>query len=190
MTRTEIIKDIEQAVKTLEEGGIILYPTETIWGLGCDATNDAAIHRLIELKKRPDTKAMISLVDSIENLTKWVEEIPGIAMEEIQKSEIPLTVVYRFPKNYSPLLRSTDGSSALRITTLPYTRELCRQFGKPIVSTSANISGRPVAHTFSEIENDIKENVDYICVYGRNLKSGTPSRIIRITEEGGIAILR
>lgn len=191
MFSQEEISDLEKAVKILMDGGIILYPTDTIWGLGCDATNQLAVKRLFEIKNRPDSKAMISLVDSIESLKKWVENIPQIALDLIEKSIRPLTVIYDFPRDVDRRLIAEDGSAAFRIPyTSPFAIELCRRLEKPLVSTSVNISGKDSPHFFSEIDPAIIEKADYCCSSGRNQTNTKPSKIIKVTGNNNITIIR
>lgn len=186
----QIQKDIFKAVETVRRGGIILYPTDTIWGLGCDATNTDAVERLFEIKHRPGSKAMISLVDSLETLEKWVWEIPEKAEEAINNQSGSLTIIYDSPRGITPSLMAEDGSAAFRITTLNFTRQLCATFGKPLVSTSANISGQIAPRTFSEIPEEIIRSVDYTCSFGRDLHPAEPSRILKIGNDGSITVIR
>lgn len=182
--------DLQEAVAVLRRGGIILYPTDTVWGLGCDATNDEAIERLFALKQRPSSKAMISLVDSVETLNEWLNFVPERAVEEIEATAEPLTVIFDSPAGLSSSLVAEDGSAAFRIPKLHFTRELCRVLGKPLVSTSVNVSGKPAASSFDEIDGEIIESVDYVCRYGRETKGGSPSRILKITDEGKVTVIR
>ena len=183
--------DLQQAADILRKGGVILYPTDTIWGIGCDATNDEAVERVFRIKQRADSKAMISLVDSIQSLNQWVKVIPVAAKNEIERAERPLTIIYEHPEGISEALKAQDGSAAFRITSAEFTQELCRLLGKPLVSTSANVSGKPSPESFYEIDEDLKEAVDYVCNYGRNSsKAVKPSRIIKISDENAISIIR
>lgn len=183
-------KDLNSALEVLCGGGIILYPTDTIWGIGCDATNTQAVSRLYEMKGRPTSKAMISLVDSLDSLRSWVDKVPEKAEEEINLADRPLTVIYDSPRGISEMLKSEDGSSAFRIVSLNYTAELCSRLGKPLVSTSANLTGKPSPRTFREIEDKILRQVDYICQYGRTLYGDKPSRIVKISDGGLVTIIR
>lgn len=144
-------KDIENCLKVLEAGGIILYPTDTVWGLGCDATNPDAVAALYALKRRRDSKSMLSLVDSRESLLRWVGELPENAEATLAEAILaepgrPTTVIYPSPRGLAPGLIAEDGSAGFRISGEAFTRELCRRFGRPVVSTSANISGEPRQH--------------------------------------------
>lgn len=183
-------KDLKQALKVLEQGGVILYPTDTIWGIGCDATNSLAVKKIFELKRRPGSKAMISLVESLEKLEEYVDKIPETAKEKYNSILSPLTIILDNAHSISPSLISEDGSAAFRIPRLNYTAELCKRFGKPVVSTSANFAGEPSALSFDEISSEIKAGVDYICEFGRDNKNASPSKIIKINSVGEIAIIR
>lgn len=183
--------DLQQAADTLRKGGVILYPTDTIWGIGCDATNDEAVERVFRIKQRADSKAMISLVDSFQTLNNWVKVMPQAAKNEIERAERPLTIIYDHPQNISTALKAPDGSAAFRITLAEFTQELCRLLGKPLVSTSANVSGKPSPESFDEIDDNLKEMVDYVCSYGRNSsKAGKPSRVIKISDDNNVIVIR
>lgn len=183
--------DISRALEVLKSGGIILYPTDTIWGLGCDAANEDAVKRLYSLKRRADSKAMISLVDSLDTLCEWVETVPETALEEINKSgNRALTIIYDTPKGISNSLRAEDGSAAFRITRHKFSNTLCKLLGSPLVSTSANISGNPSPHSFMEIEEEIKAKADYICHEERNNINERASRILKIGNDGSVSVIR
>lgn len=186
-----IEEDLSKAIETLQEGGLILYPTDTIWGIGADATNPKAVARIYALKKRNDSKSMLALLDSFESLGNWVKSIPDSAAAKIREADTPLTVIYDSPVGFADNLLAEDGSIGIRITAEKYSRELCRRFGKPIVSTSANISGRPAPAIFSQIEDEIIDGVDYTAEYRRddNCKN-SPSGIIKISGNGQITIIR
>lgn len=182
-------KDLEKALDVLRSGGIILYPTDTIWGLGCDATNEKAVERLFKIKKRPDSKAMISLVESMESLSKWVEPIPEGALKELRKDgQRPLTIIYDSPAGISSLLKAEDGSAGFRITNHEFSNNLCKKLGRPLVSTSANFSGKASPSCFDEIDEEIKKGVDYACQTGRDTFCSVPSRIVKVSEDGIIII--
>lgn len=183
-------EDLKRAVETLKEGGIILYPTDTIWGLGCDATDDRAVKRLFDIKRRPDAKAMISLVSSLEMLKEYVGIVPEEAKEEIAAAQRPVTVIYDHPRLISSLLVANDGSAAFRIPRLEFARELCGRLGHPVVSTSANISGQKAPAVFDEILSEIKDKADYICEFGRKAVPSSPSRIVKITDCGVTTVIR
>lgn len=190
MTEREINADMERALKCLKEGGIILYPTDTIWGIGCDATDSAAVERIFALKRRPGSKAMISLVASLGQLSEYVDDVPEEAKKLMEETSTPLTVIYSNPKGISSALKAEDGSAAFRITGNEFTAKLCAMLGRPLVSTSANIAGQPSAAVFSEINEDIKAGVDYICEFGRNLRAGSPSRIVKFESDGRKTVIR
>lgn len=152
----EFKDDIREAVNVMRRGGIILYPTDTIWGLGCDATNEEAVRRIFEIKCREDSKALITLVDSEAKIQFYVREIPDVAWDLIEMSNKPLTVVYDGARNLAKNLIAQDGSVAIRLTNEPFSRELCMRMKCAVVSTSANISGMPAPHCFSDISDEIK----------------------------------
>lgn len=154
--------DIKKALEVLHQGGVILYPTDTIWGLGCDATNESAVKRIYDIKKRTDNKAMLTLIDSTAKLAAYVDEIPDIAWDLIELSEKPITIIYPRAKNLAKSLIAEDGSIGIRVTKEIFSKTLCERFKKPIVSTSANISGENSPVNFFEITSEIKNNVDFI----------------------------
>ncbi len=183
--------DVKDAVAVMRRGGIILYPTDTVWGLGCDATDSEAVKKIFSLKQRSDSKAMIILVDSEAMLERWVEGIPQVAYELIEAAVSPTTIIYDGARGLAPELLSADGSIAVRITREPFSAALCRTLGHPVVSTSANISGSPTPRFFNEIVTEIKERVDFIPGYRRDdTRPARPSSIIKLTESGVITIIR
>lgn len=184
-------EEIKKACETLNNGGIILYPTDTIWGIGCDATNEDAVKRVYELKQRSDTKAMLVLIDSSAKLNYYVNEVPDIAYDLIELSDKPLTLIYSGARNLASNLIASDGSIGIRITNEAFSRELCRRFRKPLVSTSANISGSPSPTLFSEINPLIIRSVDYVVNYRRGeTQKVKPSGIIRVEKGGIVTIIR
>ncbi len=183
--------DIKKACDILRKGGIILYPTDTIWGIGCDATNEEAVKRIYDLKQRDDTKSMLVLMDNPAKLQTYVKEVPDIAWDLIDLADKPLTIIYEGAKNLVPNLIAPDGSIGIRITAETFSMELCRQFRKPIVSTSANISGDPSPSSFSEIGQTVKEGVDYIVTYRQKEQTkAKPSGIVKLGKDGSIKIIR
>lgn len=152
----------------MREGGIILYPTDTIWGIGCDATNPEAVKRVYEIKQRADSKALLVLVDSAVKVDFYVNEVPDVAWDLIELATRPLTIIYSGARNLASNLLAEDGSVGIRVTSELFSQQLCRQFRKAIVSTSANVSGSPSPHNFSEISDEIKQAVDYIVNYRRD----------------------
>ena len=182
---------LKKAVEVLRQGGVILYPTDTIWGLGCDATNAAAVQRIYDIKQRANSKAMLVLIDSSTKLQGYVREVPDIAWDLIDLSEKPLTIIYSGAKNLAENLVAEDGSIGIRITRETFSKRLCEQFRKPIVSTSANISNTTAPKSFGEIDEIIKNNIDYIVDYRQNEKiQATASSIIKLEVNGQITIIR
>jgi L-threonylcarbamoyladenylate synthase len=183
--------DLTKALEVLRSGGIILYPTDTIWGLGCDATNPLAVKRIYEIKKREDSKSMLLLMENPNLLNSYLTEVPEIAWDLIEVADTPLTIIYPGAKNLANNLLANDGSIGIRITNEPFTQQLIQRFRKPIVSTSANISGLRSPQNFTEISDEIKKMVDYIVVYRQDDYSRTnPSGIIKLGTGGQIEIIR
>src|SRR5690606_10558065 len=147
--------DINQALNILRDGGLMLYPTDTIWGIGCDATNPAAVDRVFQLKGRDQAKSLIILLDNDNKLQSYVQEVPEVAYQLIEYAERPLTIIYSGAKNLAPNLLAADGSVGIRIVQHPFCSALLQRFRKPIVSTSANLSGRPAPATFTEVDQAI-----------------------------------
>ena len=188
MTQEE---DIKNAIKVLREGGVILYPTDTVWGIGCDATNAEAVARVYQIKHRDDSKALICLVDSDARLQRYVRNVPAVAWDLIDAVTKPTTVILDGAVNLASNLIAEDGSIALRITKEPFSHELCYRFQKALVSTSANISGEPAAQNYKDISQEILNSVDYVCWTRRQAhKSHKPSSIIRLKPDGEITIIR
>ena len=203
MTREE---DIKKAVEVLRKGGVILYPTDTVWGIGCDATNADAVKRVYEIKQRDDSKALICLVDSDARMQKYFRNVPDVAWQLIDSltatvpdgspsgkapSAKPTTIILDGAINLAPNLIAEDGSLGIRITQEPFSKELCYRFQKALVSTSANISGEPAAQNYCDIDPRIIEQVDYVCWSRRQEhKPHTPSSIIRLREDGEVTIIR
>jgi L-threonylcarbamoyladenylate synthase len=184
-------KEFIQTTEALKAGKTILYPTDTIWGLGCDATNSSAVKKIYEIKKRDDSKALIILLDDINKLNLYVVNVPDIAWDIVEFSEMPLTVIYPKGKNLAPELMGEDGTIAIRVTKNDFCKKLIYKLGKPLVSTSANISGMPFNGSFSDISEEIKKQVDYIADYRREEKiKATPSRIIKLGLDGEINFIR
>ncbi len=188
MTQEE---DIKKAVDVLKNGGVILYPTDTVWGIGCDATNAEAVAKVYAIKKRDDSKALICLVDSDARLQRYVRQVPNIAWDLMDAAVKPTTVILDGAVNLAPNLIADDGSIALRITNEPFSRQLCYRFQKAIVSTSANISGEPAAQNYQDISQELLDSVDYVCFSRRNEhKPHTPSSIIKLGPTGEVTIIR
>ena len=183
--------DVLKALEILQNGGVILYPTDTIWGLGCDATNAEAVKRIYEIKQREDSKSMLVLMENINLLERYMDEVPEVAYDLIELSEKPMTVIYPGAKNLASNLIAEDGSIGIRITSESFTQRLIQRFKKPIVSTSANISGQPSPANFSEISDEIKAAADYIVEYRQDeMEPASPSSIVKLGIGGEIQILR
>ena len=188
MTQEE---DIKKAVEVLKNGGVILSPTDTVWGIGCDATNAEAVAKVYAIKKRDDSKALICLVDSDARLQRYVRQVPNIAWDLIDAAVKPTTIILDGAVNLAPNLIADDGSIALRITNEPFSHQLCYRFQKAIVSTSANISGEPAAQNYQDISQELLDSVDYVCFSRRNEhKPHTPSSIIKLGPTGEVTIIR
>ncbi|NDW17855.1 threonylcarbamoyl-AMP synthase [Dysgonomonas sp. 216] len=186
-----MIEDIKKACEVMMDGGIILYPTDTIWGIGCDATNRDAVKRIYELKQRADNKSMIVLLDNSVKLNYYIEDVPDIAWDLIDLTEKPLTIIYDGARNVAPNLIAEDGSLAIRITKERFSQELCRRFRKAIVSTSANISGVSSPQSYDEISDVIKNGVDYIIKFGQDDQSkAQASSIIKLGKNSEVKIIR
>lgn len=184
-------EDIREAVNVMNRGGVILYPTDTIWGIGCDATNEAAVKKVFDIKQRIDTKALIVMVDSEAKIESYVETVPEVAWDLLEVTEKPLTIVYDKGKNLAHNLLGEDGSVAIRMTRESFSKELCMRMKRAIVSTSANISGQSAPTSFNDIPESIKRSVDYICQARQDEKSATKaSSIIKLGAGGVIQIIR
>lgn len=188
-------EDIKNAVEVLRKGGVILYPTDTVWGIGCDATNAEAVKRVYAIKQRDDSKALICLVDSDARLQRYVRKVPDVAwqlIDSLKDSDArPTTLILDGAVNLAPNLIAEDGSIALRITNEAFSKELCYRFQKAIVSTSANISGQPAAQNYQDIAPELLEAVDYVCFSRRQEhKPHQPSSIIRLRQDGEVEIIR
>lgn len=188
MTQQE---DIKRAIETLRNGGVILYPTDTVWGIGCDATNPEAVKKVYEIKHRDDSKALICLVDSDARLQRYVRNVPDVAWDIFELATKPTTIILDDAVNLAPNLIAEDGTIAMRITQEPFSKELCYRFQKPLVSTSANISGEPAAQNYCDISEELLNAVDYVCWSRRQEhKPHTPSSIIKLEKNGTVAIIR
>lgn len=175
----------------MREGGVILYPTDTIWGIGCDATNEDAVRRVYEIKQRQDSKAMLVLVDSSVKVDFYVRDVPEVAWDLIDLADKPLTIIYSGARNLAANLLAEDVSVGIRVTNEDFSKRLCQQFRKAIVSTSANISGQPSPKNFSEISEEVKSAVDYIVGYRQEeMSNPKPSSIIKLDKGGVIKIIR
>ena len=191
MTQKQIAEDIKTAVQTLRKGGLILYPTDTIWGIGCDASNEDAVRRIFQLKQREDSKAMICLVDSANRMQRYLRQVPDVAWDLVEFAEKPLTLILDGAVNLAPSLIAEDGSVGIRVTSELFSKELCYRFQKAVVSTSANVSGEPTPNNFSEIAPEIIDAVDYVVNYKQQeLGKAKSSSIIKLTKNGTVTIIR
>ena len=176
-------EEIQRFAKSLEEGKILLYPTDTVWGIGCDATNSEAISMVYKIKKREESKSLIILVDSFEMLSKYVKTIPNRAKKELKSAKRPTTIIYENPIGLAKNCVATDNTIAIRIVQNDFCISLIKAFGKPIVSTSANVSGEPTPKSFSEISTTILDSVDYIVNLQQEIITTTSSRILKIVDD-------
>ncbi len=183
-------EDINRAVAVLRRGGIIAYPTDTVWGLGCDAANAEAVSRLYELKRRSDAKAMISLVADVAMLEATVDDIPEAALQIVELAVSPVTIVYDHPYGLAPNLLASDGSAGVRVTSEAFSRGLCKALGRAVVSTSANFSGEPAARCFAEIDPELLAGVDYVAATGRESSGSKASSVIKVDSHSRVTILR
>lgn len=191
MPHSTIIDDISAAVRCMRQGGVILYPTDTVWGIGCDSADSEAVRRIFEIKRRAEAKALISLVDSVAMLERFVDDIPEVALELAELSTSPVTIVYDHPVGLAPELMAPDGSAAIRLTRELYSAALCRALRRPVVSTSANVSGQPTPPFFAGIDPEIISAVDYVAIYRR--EDSTPARsssVIKIGSDSSVKIIR
>jgi len=186
-----MIEDVKAALAVLQKGGVILYPTDTIWGLGCDACNVDAVKKIYDIKNRVDSKSMLVLMENAALLERYIEEVPEIAYDLIELTDKPLTIIYDGAKNLAKNLVAEDGSIGIRLTTEQFSSDLIRRFKRPIVSTSANISGKPSPACFAEISQEIIDSVDYVVKYRQvDNQKAVPSSIIKLGRGGEIKIIR
>ena len=191
MTKNEYGDDIRNALKTLRAGGVILYPTDTVWGLGCDATNSEAVKKIYSIKQRAGNKSLIILVNSPAMLTRYVDDPPEVALQIAELTESPLTIVYDRGRSLAEGVASADGSVGVRICADPFCDELINALRKPLVSTSANISGSDAPAIFDEISEEMKASVDYVCLWRQDDRSrAKASSVIRVSGNGVLKILR
>jgi len=186
----DLTREINACLQVLEAGGLILYPTDTIWGIGCDATNEAAVDKIFTLKKRPDTKAMICLVANDAMLERHVEKVPDVAYDIIDLASKPTTIIYDHPKGVAKNLIAVDNTLAIRVASDKFCQYLINKFGKPIVSTSANISGEPTSVGFNNISDAILKGVDYVVNLDREKTNGSSSSIIKLGNDGTVKVIR
>ncbi len=191
MRENDYSEDLIKAVDVLIKGGIILYPTDTIWGLGCDATRQDAVERIYSIKKRDDSRSLIVLVNGFGMLERYVRNVPEIAYQLAEVADKPLTIIYPGGRNLAPGVCASDGSVGIRICSEGFCNELITRFRKPLVSTSANISDTPAPAIFSEIESVIADSSDYVVNYRQSdTTRHTPSSIIKVEDNGVIKIIR
>ena len=184
-------EDMAEAVRVLKAGGVILYPTDTVWGLGCDATNAEAVERIYRIKQRQDSKALIVLADSEAMISRYVAEVPEVAWDVIELATRPTTVIFDLGLNLAPNLLAQDGSVGIRLSREAFSSQLCFHLRKPIVSTSANVSGQPSPRIFREIIEEIRQQVDYVVRYRQDdIKPASPSSVIKLGRGGEVKIIR
>lgn len=197
MTERYDKEDLQEALRVLRAGGVIVYPTDTVWGIGCDATNEEAVCKIYALKRREDSKSMLVLLDGAGKLQGYVEKVPDAAWDLLEctldsDGQVrPMTIIYPNAKNLARNLIAEDGSVGIRITQEPFSKALCEQLRRPIVSTSANISGEPTAANFRQISQEVLDAADYVCHYRRNDETKKkPSSIIKLGTNNEIEIIR
>ena len=194
-------EDLQEALRVLRNGGIVVYPTDTVWGIGCDATNEEAVKKIYALKQREDSKSMLVLLDSAAKLNYYVDvpESAEMLLESVspdrdqaeEDDAKPLTIIYPNARHLAPNLIAEDGSVGIRITNEPFSKALCAQLKRPIVSTSANISGQPTAHFFKEIAQEVLDGADYVCLFRRDDETPhQPSSIIKVNTDNTFVIIR
>lgn len=185
------LEEVKAAVETLKAGGVILYPTDTVWGLGCDATNEAAVARIYAIKQRADSKSLITLVANADMLGKYVKVIPEVAINLLEVNDKPMTIIYPDAMGLAPNVVAEDGTAGIRIPMNDFCVEVIRRFHKPIVSTSANISGQPAPAFYEDIPMEIIDAADWVAdPYLEEGATGEPSQIIQVGLHGEIKIIR
>lgn len=185
-----IKEEINNAFSVLKKGGIILYPTDTVWGIGCDATNADAIDKIFALKKRSEAKAMICLVNDFKMLNQYVEEVPEVAYDILKYANTPTTIIYDKPIRIAENLVGDEDTLGIRVTKDLFCKDLIRKLKKPLVSTSANISGKPTPNSFAEMDPEILKGVDYVVNLHQTKKGAKPSAIIRLANDGKVKVIR
>ncbi len=191
MNDIDFSEQVSAAVKVMRAGGVILYPTDTIWGIGCDATNAAAVAKVYEIKRRLETKSMIVLMDRVDRIQNYVRSFPDIAWDLVDLAVEPLTVIYSDAKNLAENIVADDGSIGIRVTREAFSRRLCELMRVPVVSTSANVSGEPAPSCFAEISQEIIAAVDFVVDYRRDDSTkAKPSSIIKLGPKGEVKVIR
>jgi L-threonylcarbamoyladenylate synthase len=185
-----MVEEIEKAIEVLKKGGLIVYPTDTVWGIGCDATNAAAVQKVYNLKQRLDSKALICLVNNYSMLERYVDNVPRIAYDILDLAAVPTTIIYDSPAGVAENLIASDNSLGIRVIKHEFCEKLIRYFRKPLVSTSANITGEPTPKSFEEISEEIIKGVDYVVNLQRKKNNGKPSSIIKLSAGGSVKIIR
>ncbi|ALJ04390.1 translation factor Sua5 [Pseudalgibacter alginicilyticus] len=185
-----MLNDIKKAIEVLKNGGLILYPTDTVWGIGCDATNPKAVEKIFKLKQRIDSKALICLVADDRMLKKYVKDIPRAAYDIIDITDSPTTIIYDDAQNLAQNLIAEDGTIAIRIPDDDFCFQLCRKLNGAIVSTSANISGQPTPKSYKEITQEVLKGVDYVVNLHREKICSKPSAIIKLSNNGVVKVIR
>jgi L-threonylcarbamoyladenylate synthase len=184
-------EEIIKSLLVLKKGGTLLYPTDTIWGIGCDATNEKAVEKIYRIKKRLESKSLIILLDHASKIDRYVDSVPGIAWDLMKKVDRPLTIIYPRARNLAKNVIAEDGTIAIRVVRNDFCRRLIEQFGKPIVSSSANVSGEPSPLIYKKISKEIIRQVDYVVNLEQDVLQGMrPSRIIKLEENGEFNIIR
>lgn len=184
-------EDFQAALETLRRGGIILYPTDTVWGIGCDARNEEAVRKIFALKQRDDAKSMLCLLDEAGKLQGYVKDVPSMAWDLIELTTKPLTIIYPGATGVAPSLVAEDGSLGIRITHESFTHDLCARLHAPLVSTSANLSGEPAARNFGEVSAAILEGVDYVVRFRQgDCTEPEPSSIIKLGVNNEVKVIR
>ncbi|MFZ2282478.1 MAG: L-threonylcarbamoyladenylate synthase [Lutibacter sp.] len=181
---------VNTGVEVLRSGKTLLYPTDTVWGIGCDATSEEAVAKVFEIKQRSESKSLVILVDSFEMLQKYIPKVPKAVIELLSKAINPTTIIYENPVGLAKSVVAADNTVAIRVVQHEFCRELIHLFGKPIVSTSANISGNPTPKSFKEIEQSILDSVDYVVNLRRDEANEKSSTILKVSEKGEITVLR
>lgn len=188
--KTFFENELLRCADVVSRGGVIAYPTDTVWGIGCDSSDSDAVEKVFAIKRRSDAKALISLVADEEMLEAVVGPLSA-AVRDLVRSDRPTTVIFEHPRGLAPGMLAADGSAAIRITREPFSQQLCRQLGRPLVSTSANVSGEPTPARFSDISGEILDAVDYVAGYGRDdVDPHAPSRIVKIAADGELVFIR
>lgn len=182
--------ELKNCIEVLESGGLILYPTDTVWGIGCDATNEIAVQKVYRLKQRNDSKALICLVANDGMLEKHIEKVPDLAYDLMDLSTKPTTIIYDNPKGVAKNLIAVDNTLAIRVASDKFCRYLINKFRKPIVSTSANVSGQVTPQSFPEISGVILKGVDYVVNLHSDESKSTPSSIIKLSNDGTVKVIR